>query len=189
LRPKTGRLLFSLCEEKYFFQFFLLYEWTTYFTSFLWTSSTSNYDSVWARGKFLLKMGIKFIFPLFFEELLHAAMWLKLPKGWKQGAKKEVLPIESCFFTIFLLFFFAHSFAWCHLQCDRYDLNVNFFIFPRNFTKSTVLKFWVKTLSTKRILAHSYLQIWSWDLSHVCSTWFGSELQKTKKKRRPSNFH
>jgi hypothetical protein len=46
-----------------------------------------------------------------------------------------------------------------------------------------VLKFGVKTPSTKIILPHSYLQIWSWDLSHVCSTWFGSEVQKTPKKR------
>jgi hypothetical protein len=30
---------------------------------------------------FLLKTGIKSIFPVIFEELLHAAMWLKLPKG------------------------------------------------------------------------------------------------------------
>jgi hypothetical protein len=26
-------------------------------------------------------LGVKFIFPEFFQELLHAAMWLKLPKG------------------------------------------------------------------------------------------------------------
>jgi hypothetical protein len=27
----------------------------------------------------------KFIFPIFYEELLHAAMWLKLPKDRKAG--------------------------------------------------------------------------------------------------------
>jgi hypothetical protein len=26
-------------------------------------------------------LGVKFIFPIFFEEILHAAMWLKPPKG------------------------------------------------------------------------------------------------------------
>jgi hypothetical protein len=73
----------SLCEEKlFFFNFFF---WTTYFTSFPWTPSTFNSDSIWARGDFLLKMGIKLIFPVFSEELLHAAMWLKLPKGWRVG--------------------------------------------------------------------------------------------------------
>jgi hypothetical protein len=29
----------------------------------------------------LLKTSIKLIFPVFSKELLHAAMWLKLPKG------------------------------------------------------------------------------------------------------------
>jgi hypothetical protein len=59
--------------------------------------------------------------------------------------KKFVLPIKFWFFT-FSLFFFAHGSAWCHLQCDRYDLNVKFLIFfARNFTRSTILKFWVKT--------------------------------------------
>jgi hypothetical protein len=29
----------------------------------------------------LFKTGFKFIFPLFSKELVHAAMWLKLPKG------------------------------------------------------------------------------------------------------------
>jgi hypothetical protein len=73
----------SLCEDFLFsFQFSLFDEWTTYFTSFLWTPSTSNFDSVWARGKFLLKTSIKLIFHEFSKELLHAAMWLKLPKGW-----------------------------------------------------------------------------------------------------------
>jgi hypothetical protein len=87
LRPKIGRLLFGQLEWKriIFFQFFLLNEWTTYFTSFPWTPSTSNSNSVWARGEFLLKTRIKLIFPVFSEELLHAAMWLKLLKGWKAG--------------------------------------------------------------------------------------------------------
>jgi hypothetical protein len=31
--------------------------------------------------KFYSKMGIKFIFHVFYEELLHVAMWLKLPRG------------------------------------------------------------------------------------------------------------
>jgi hypothetical protein len=41
----------------------------------------SNSDSVGAHGEVLFKTGIKFIFLVFFEELLHIVMWLKLPKG------------------------------------------------------------------------------------------------------------
>jgi hypothetical protein len=31
--------------------------------------------------RIFVEMGTKLIFPVFSEELLHAAMWLKLPKG------------------------------------------------------------------------------------------------------------
>jgi hypothetical protein len=75
----------SLYKEIFFFQFFLLDKWTTCFTSFPWISSTSNSNSVWACGEVLFKTGIKLIFPVFYEELLHAAMWLILPKGWRAG--------------------------------------------------------------------------------------------------------
>jgi hypothetical protein len=80
-------VVWAACVKNFFifFHFFLLDKWITYFTSFLWTPSTSNSDSVWARGKFLLKTGIKLIFLVLSEELLHAAMWLKLPKGWRIG--------------------------------------------------------------------------------------------------------
>jgi hypothetical protein len=48
--------------------------------------------------------------------------------------KKFVLPIESWFFT-FLHFFFAHGSALCHLQCNRYYLNVKLLIFFKKFYK------------------------------------------------------
>jgi hypothetical protein len=52
-------------------------------------------------------MGIKFIFPVFFEELLHVAMWRKLPKLKGRVLRKDfVLPIESWFFISFELYFF-----------------------------------------------------------------------------------
>jgi hypothetical protein len=84
LRPKIGQLLFGqpVWRKIIFFQFFLLDRWTIYFTNFPWTPSMSNFDSIWARGVVLLKMGIKLIFLVFHEELLHEAMWLKLPKDW-----------------------------------------------------------------------------------------------------------
>jgi hypothetical protein len=73
----------------------------------------------------LFKTDIKLIFHVFSEKLVHAAMVHE-----RQGARKKfVLPIESLFFTFF---FFAHGFV-CHLQCDRYDLNVKFLIFFKKF--------------------------------------------------------
>jgi hypothetical protein len=81
--PKTGRLLFRqpMLRKIIFFRFFLLDKWITYCISFLRTPSTSNSNSLWARGEFLFRMDFKFIFLVYFEELLHVAMWLKLLKG------------------------------------------------------------------------------------------------------------
>jgi hypothetical protein len=113
-----------------FFQFFLLDEWTTYFTSFLWTPSTSNSDSVWACGDFFLKTSIKLIFYVFSKELLHATMWLKLPKGLRVGFSKNssFCPQNlgfSLFFTFFTFFhFFFFFFSWFYMtspsmRCSR----------------------------------------------------------------------
>jgi hypothetical protein len=52
------------------------------------TPSTSNSNSI--CGEVLFKMGFKFIFLVFFEELLRVAMWLNCPRAEGQGAKKEV---------------------------------------------------------------------------------------------------
>jgi hypothetical protein len=52
---------------------------------------------------FLLKTSIKLIFLVFLEELLHVAMWLKLPKGRRAGCRKFVLPTKSWFFIFFLM--------------------------------------------------------------------------------------
>jgi hypothetical protein len=57
-------------------------------------------------------MDINLIFPIFFEELLHAAMWLKLPKAEGQGVKKEVCFARRILvFHFFSLFIFAHGFV------------------------------------------------------------------------------
>jgi hypothetical protein len=42
--------------------------------------------------------------------------------------KKFVLPIKSWFFTFFN-FSFVHGSTSCHLQRNRYDLNLKFLIF------------------------------------------------------------
>ena len=74
----------SLCKEKFKkIQFVFLDKWTTYFTNFPGTPSTPNLNSIWDPGEVLLKAGIKIIFPIFSEELLHATMWLMLPKDWR----------------------------------------------------------------------------------------------------------
>jgi hypothetical protein len=51
--------------------------------------------------EFLLKTSIKLIFHVFSKELLHAAMWLKLPKAEGQGSQKIV-----CFAHKILVFHF-----------------------------------------------------------------------------------
>jgi hypothetical protein len=129
-----------------------LNKWTTYFTSFPRTPSTSNSNSVWACGEVLFITGIKFIFHVFFEELPHATMWLKLTKGG--GAvglrKKFVLSIESWFFIFFIFFlcswFYMMSPSMWSLRskCEFFDF------FSRNCTRSIVLKFWVKTPVNKK---------------------------------------
>jgi hypothetical protein len=51
-----------------------------------------------------------------------------------QGAKKN-LAHKILVFYFFSLFFFAHGYARCHLQCDRYNLNVKLLIFFKKFYK------------------------------------------------------
>jgi hypothetical protein len=61
----------------------------------------------------LLKKDIKLIFPVFSEELLHAAMWLNCPKAERQGAKKEVSFAHRIlafhFFSILFLLMVLHD--------------------------------------------------------------------------------
>ena len=107
----------NICFLKIFFY---------YVISFLAIPSMSNSNFKWACGEFLFKMGCKFIFLVFFEKLLHVAMWPKLPKGWRAWYQKR----KACFlhrtlgFHFFILIFFAHGSKWCHLQCGCFNLNV-----------------------------------------------------------------
>jgi hypothetical protein len=88
-------------------------------------------------------MGFKFIFLVFFEELLHAGHVLEIAQGLKGKVLRKLLGFSHRILVshIFSLFSFAHGFGGCHLQCNCYNLNVNFLIFSRNFTRSLVLKF------------------------------------------------
>jgi hypothetical protein len=189
LRPKIGRLLFGqlVWRKIIFFQFFLFYEWTTYFTSFPWTPSTPNFDSVWTRGKFLLKTSIKLIFLVFSNELLHA--W-NCPRAEGQGSQKIVCSV----FKILVFHFFSLFFLLMVLHDITFNVAAtiwiwSFWFFSRIFTWSIVLKFGVKTLVNKNnssslILTNLELKfeacvlnlIWKWGA-------------KDPKLRRPSNFH
>jgi hypothetical protein len=118
-----------------FFQFFLLDKWITYFTSFLWTRSTSNSDYVWAHSEVLLKTCIKFIFLVFWGALIcsHVA---KIAQGLQGRVlrKKFFLPIESWFFTLFFHFSFCSWFCmmspsmwplWS--ECEVFDFFKKFY--------------------------------------------------------------
>jgi hypothetical protein len=105
--------------------------WTTYFTSFLATSSMSNSNFVWAYGKFLFKMGHKSIFHVICN---HVAK--NFPRVERQGTKKEVvLPIESWIFILFSNCLFCSWFTWCHLQCGYSNLNAKSLIFSKKICK------------------------------------------------------
>jgi hypothetical protein len=81
-------------------------------------------------------MGIKLIFPEFSKELLHAAMWLKLPEG--QGSQKIV-----CFaHKILVFFFFLTFFFFFHVTFDPYNMNVKFLIFFKFFNKVHSVEVW-----------------------------------------------
>jgi hypothetical protein len=119
------------------------------------------------------------------------------PCGWNcpraegQGSQKIVCFAHRILvFHFFSLLFFAHGSIWCHLQCDRYDLNVKFLIFFKNFYKVHSVEVWSqdppvnKNNSSSLILTNLEL-----NLRHVCSTWFGVRRKRPQKKGRPSNFH
>jgi hypothetical protein len=150
----------------------------------------SNSNSVWVRGEVLFKAGFKFIYHVFFEELLHAAKWLKL-LGLKDKVlrKKFLLPIESWFFTFFTFFLFLIVLHDVIFNVVATIWIWSFWVFSRNFTRSTMLKYWVTTPSTKRILlTHNYkcgVEIWT-----MCAQLDLKMMHKrAQKKKRPSNFH
>jgi hypothetical protein len=154
LRPKTSRLLFGqlVWRKIIFFQFFLLNEWTKYFTSFLWTTSTPNSDSVWARGKFLLKTSIKSFFMYFLKSSYMQPCGWNCPRAEGQGFQKifcfaHKILVFHFFFTFFLLLTVLYE--------DTFNVTTmiwmwSFWIFSRIFTRSIVLKFGVKTTVNKK---------------------------------------
>jgi hypothetical protein len=140
------------------------------------TPTTSNSNFVWARGKVLFKIGMRF--PVFFDEQ---------PGAEGQGAKKEV-----CFGHWILLFHFsfAHGSIWCHLQCGYYNLNVQFLIFFKKYYKVCSVEVWVKTLINKKkfssLIITNMELIFEPCVFNLIWKWGAKDPQK---KKRPSNFH
>jgi hypothetical protein len=124
-------------------------KWTIYFTSFSTKPSTSNSNSIWVGGEFLFKMDC-------IEELLYAATWLKLPKGWR--AKKEVYfahrILDFHFFSILLLLMVLHDIIF-NVTTLLWMCSPLFF--SRHFTSSIGWESGVKIPSTKKFsLTHTY---------------------------------
>jgi hypothetical protein len=104
------------------------------------------------------------------------------PCGWNcpraegHGSQKIVCFVHKILvLQVFSLFFFAHSFAWRHLQCNRYDLNVKFLIFFKSFYKVHSVEVWSQDPVNKNnssSLIHTNLElkfeacmlnfIWKW---------------------------
>ena len=122
MKPNIG----CLRKNLNLFYFFLLDKWTTSFTSFLATPNMSNFNSIWALGEFLFKMGCKFILPMFFlgvSTCRHVAKTAQRLKGIL--SKKQACFVHKIFgFHFFSIFVFALHSTWYHLQCNCSYLNV-----------------------------------------------------------------
>jgi hypothetical protein len=135
-----------------FLQFPSLHKWTTYFTSFPAIPSTFNSDSIWIHGEFLFKTSCKHNFLVFSMELLHAAMWLKLPRGWRAGCLKRSL---FCSQNLRFSFFFQKLYLLMVLHDITFNVAASiwmcsFWYLSRNFISSIVLEFWGKTPFNKK---------------------------------------
>ena len=107
--------VWTACVKKNnFFQFSLLDGWTKYFPSFPWIPSTSNFDSVWASGKFCWKWVLSWFFLYFLRSSYMLPCGWNCPKAEGQGAKKEV-----CFAHGFLVF---HCFSLFLFFCSSFCL-------------------------------------------------------------------
>jgi hypothetical protein len=135
----------SLCEEEYFFSIFSLrlvsdlhisqafhehqacpiptpYELVV---NFCWKQILSSFFMYFLRSSYMQPCG-----------------W-NCPRAEGQGSEKIVCFAHKILvFHFFSLFFFAHDSSWRHLHCDRYNLNVKFLIFFKNFYKVHSVEVW-----------------------------------------------
>jgi hypothetical protein len=106
----------------------------------------SKLDSIWVHGEFLFKMGCKFIFLAIFRSPYMHLCGQNCLRVERQSAKIEVCFAERVLdFYFFSTFVFAHSFAWCCLQCDYSNLNAKFFISFKKITSFIFLEFWARS--------------------------------------------
>jgi hypothetical protein len=100
--------------------------------------------SVWARGEFLLKTCIQLIFPIFSKDILHVAMWLKLPNSWRaEFSKNSWFAQKNLGFSLSFKIFFC---SWFYITLPsmwplRSKCEV-FFIFFKNFYKVHSVELW-----------------------------------------------
>jgi hypothetical protein len=113
---------------------------------------------------------------------------MKLPSGWNcQWLKGRVLKKKFVLFVLPIKFWFF-TFVWLHALWS----NCKVFYFFNNYYKVHSVEVWshdppstYKNNSSSLILTNlefAQLEACLLNLRHVCSTWFGSEVQKTLKK-------
>ena len=85
---------------------------------------------------------------------------------------KDKVPKKQFFTHNFLDFYLIFSLkntygsVWCNLQCDCFNVEA-FDLFWENLQVLQCQSFWHRPPFTKTILAHSYLDIWDWELSQI----------------------
>jgi hypothetical protein len=127
----------NLCEEKYIF--FNFFSWTSElhilhaFREHQAPPIPISYEPV---ANFCWKWVLSLFFLYFLRSSYMPPCGWNCPRAQGQGAKKIVCFAHKILvFHFFSLFFLSHGSAWCHLQCDHYDLNVKFLIFFKKFSK------------------------------------------------------
>jgi hypothetical protein len=158
LRPKTGQLQFGqlVWRKIFFFQFFLLDEWTTHFTSFPWTPSMSNSDSVEPVANSCWKRVLSSFFLYFLRSSYIQPCGWSCPRAEGQGAKKEVCFAHKILNFHFFSLFFCSCFCmmspsiwplWS--KCEVFDF------FQEILQGPQCSSFESRPRSRKIILAHS----------------------------------
>ena len=113
------------------------------------------------------------------------------PRAERQGAKKEVCFAQRSWFFTFFIFHFFCSWFWVisssmWLLQSKYEV---FQLFQVCLQSPECWSFESRSPSSKKILYHSYLLIWKWNLNHVYSIFFQVPCKRSKRKEIPSNYH
>jgi hypothetical protein len=170
-------------KKNILFSIFLLDKWTTYFTSFL---GTPNEPMV----KFCSKHVLSSFFLYFLRSSYMQPCRQNCPRAEGHGDKKEIC-IDH---RILVFYFFSILFFLMVLHDVTFIVAATicmwiFLIFSRNFTRSTVLKSWVKTSINK--IKFSSLIIINMELRfepcvlNLIQKW----CTKDPKKKRTFDFH